>query len=451
MVVKNRGTAAPAVETVLPSGRGALPPLEAALLAAGFARSPAEARVLARSLLAALRAAGVTAPQDASARDMLSAFQGLQGLPVTGLLDEGTAQQLLDLGLLRHPDGTAPQPPARGRPPADAGSTRAPPKPQTPREGDFVLGARPPFAELGLSVPRPAGEGHGDAGAPRAGDPAFVLQHEQMRARTKLHRDPAPCDLSGLLESLALQGFLGAGRGAKRLESALRAFQVHHGFSPTGKLDPSTVFALVQQGALPPGTETLRTPAEGPSFPSAQGQPTDGAISHSLEREEGGAPRSAGQSPSSGGAEVGSEYVSPAADERNAPAGDDDTRDSRRGHATLHEENPDQESFYEMPTMSAQLIRALDDLVSDGGPRGVPTYSWDVTLYRPGIYGRRQPAEAVLHVVVHRAASLDPVWQEARDAVAARLAELEPASCAPSDEDFTNALRRARARAASPR
>jgi hypothetical protein len=147
---------------------------------------------------------------------------------------------------------------------------------------------------------------------------------------------------------------------------------------------------------------------------------------------------------------VGSDQLSWSPEERNAPAGDDDAKDPRRGHATLHEDVNDEESYYEMPSLHAQVFHALNDIESDGGVRGVPTYSWDVTLYRPGIYGRRQPAEAVLHIVVERAASLDPVWQEARDALAARLAELEPTSLPPSDDDFTNALRRARARAPSP-
>ena len=73
-------------------------------------------------------------------------------------------------------------------------------------------------------------------------------------------------------------------------------------------------------------------------------------------------------------------------------------------------------------------------------------YSWDLHLYRPGVYGRRQPAEPLIHLVVTEASPFDPVWDEAREMLAERLRALESDAVPPSAEDFTLALRRARFR-----
>jgi hypothetical protein len=139
----------------------------------------------------------------------------------------------------------------------------------------------------------------------------------------------------------------------------------------------------------------------------------------------------------------------------NAKAGDDNHDDERRGHASDanvddHEPKPDDGTLpaghYRVPKLSEQVLASLETIFRLDDNTLPVHYSWDVTLYRPGVYGDGQPAEAVWHLVVERAHAFDPVWQRAQQAIASRLLYIEPdADPLPLDE-LLGALRRARVR-----
>jgi hypothetical protein len=139
----------------------------------------------------------------------------------------------------------------------------------------------------------------------------------------------------------------------------------------------------------------------------------------------------------------------------NSAAGDDDHDDDDRGEAVAAGQSDDAgdaddglipDGHYRVEKLSVQVLAALETIArldDDGGP---VHYTWDVTLYRPGVYADGQPAEAVWHLVVDRAHAFDPVWERATHAIAARLLYVEPEADAPSLDDVLGALRRARVR-----
>ncbi|MBA3765241.1 MAG: hypothetical protein H0X05_07000, partial [Actinobacteria bacterium] len=94
-------------------------------------------------------------------------------------------------------------------------------------------------------------------------------------------------------------------------------------------------------------------------------------------------------------------------------------------------------------SIAEQLRPAFDAIVKhDAGPKAT-TYSWDVSLYRPGTPVSGEP---VLHVVVDRAAPFDPAWAKAVEAIARKQVELEPSRKPISLMDVQFALKRARVR-----
>jgi hypothetical protein len=165
----------------------------------------------------------------------------------------------------------------------------------------------------------------------------------------------------------------------------------------------------------------------------------------------------AGGGADAGGDEAAHDLDGPAGDETsvgNSAAGDDDHDDEDRGEAVDAGTDDDADDddgliadgHYRVEKLSVQVHAALETIArldDDGGP---VHYSWDVTLYRPGVYADGQPAEAVWHLVVDRAHAFDPVWERATHAIAARLLYVEPEADAPSLDDVLGALRRARVR-----
>jgi hypothetical protein len=141
----------------------------------------------------------------------------------------------------------------------------------------------------------------------------------------------------------------------------------------------------------------------------------------------------------------------------NADSGDDDHDDDDRGEAVaaLGDEDLDDEvdadaalpdGHYRVPRLGEQVQAALDVVfrIDDGT---VPVhYTWDVSLYRPGVYVDGQAAEVVWRLVVDRAHAFDPVWQRAVDAIGARLLYLDPDADPLVLDDVLAALRRARVR-----
>jgi len=162
-----------------------------------------------------------------------------------------------------------------------------------------------------------------------------------------------------------------------------------------------------------------------------------------------------------GGTDAGGDEASaakddgPAGDEDsvgNANAGDDDHDDDERGEASdaAGNDNTDDDvipdGHYRTPCLHDQVHAALDTITRLDDDDGPVCYTWDVTLYRPGIYSDGQPAEAIWHLVVDRAHAFDPVWERATVAIATRLLYIEPDAVAPSLDDVLGALKRARVR-----
>jgi peptidoglycan hydrolase-like protein with peptidoglycan-binding domain len=368
--------------------------LENALLQSGIAKTPAEAKALAKKLLSAFKSLGLVLPQKAGPgaqlKEGLKQFQDSKGLPQTGELDAGTQSALVEAGIL-------PPPPKGKQEDAEL------------KLGDFGLAkpgdvfgpdtgtAKQSTAKLGLEGP--AGRADPSAG-PRAGVPTekgHSIESRQLAERNVLTEATKAENLQSLMSDLAQAGFPGMGKGKAQLESAVAAFQAAHGLPETGIPDAVTLATLAQAGEARDGS----------------------AIDDDPEGRNDG--------------------------EGNAPAGDDDSDDADRGHAQ-HKEGGHDEGFYEIPPLAEQIRAALDEIARDEKQSGPQTYSWDVTFFRPGTYGRRQPAEALWHLVVTEASPFDAVWDEAREKLEERLAVVEPDAEPPSEQDFTLALRRARFR-----
>ncbi|MBI1946191.1 MAG: peptidoglycan-binding protein [Deltaproteobacteria bacterium] len=137
----------------------------------------------------------------------------------------------------------------------------------------------------------------------------------------------------------------------------------------------------------------------------------------------------------------------------NAKAGDDDFLDDERGNANVRGQGEEGvgegEGFWRVPPLSEQVRAALDTITRDADTTSAATYSWDVTFYRPGVYGPGQPAPEIWRLVVARATAFDTVWREACDAITIKYLYLEPDTEPPTMDDFVWALRRARVREAS--
>ena len=133
----------------------------------------------------------------------------------------------------------------------------------------------------------------------------------------------------------------------------------------------------------------------------------------------------------------------------NAHAGDEDALDEDRGWANLKGDG-EEAGHWEMVPLSNQIKEALDAIVRDDDGSGAATYQWDVTFYRPGVYGAGQPATPLWHIGIEQVSAFDAVWENARDVLTRRLAQVEPDALPPTTHDFENALRRARVRAVEP-
>jgi hypothetical protein len=492
-----RGPARPGAK---PKPTAQLSQLESSLLASGLAKTPTEARVLARTLVGSLKKAGLKTTVRGSPSQVLEglvkAFQQANGLPVTGKLDGKTAAKMREQGVLPKDGGAA-----KG---ADAGAAKGPVSDLASK----LAGAQKAGRRWGDYAAKPGAQAPRE-GAAKGGERGHVVSHEQTRARAELVKR-APMDLSDVLGKLANLGFFAGGRGKERMEGALRAFQQGNGLPVTAKMDAATVRELVKQGVLPEGTEVppekkgdgaaqtgaqnakdsksarerpqaraqgaaadvaargeasansssskaRADTAQGNAAPDGRGVP-EGQGDPAAQAGKGAQGEGAGVAGSGGegnpnavatGDQRGVDEGDPGGtedDDANSASGDDDLEDARRGHATLDEESDDEAGHYEVPALAEQIREALDSIVRLDNAKGAARYAWDVTFYRPGVYGGYQAAEPLWHVVVDEATSFDPVWKQAQAALDERMREIEPASPPPTIDDFVAALRRARVR-----
>jgi hypothetical protein len=135
----------------------------------------------------------------------------------------------------------------------------------------------------------------------------------------------------------------------------------------------------------------------------------------------------------------------------NQHSGDDDHDNTDRGDAVdavEHDEHDDDRAtgYHRVPSLAAQVTVALGTIARLDDDTVPVHYAWDVTLYRPGVYSDGQTAEPLWHLVVERAHAFDAVWARAVEAVATRLALIEPDATPLTLPDVIAALRQARVR-----
>lgn len=441
----------------------------------GAARTPQEAQKLIKELLSALRASGfpvnATGSPESQFGSALKLFQESRGLPPNGRLDEKTRDALVDAGLL-------PKPEAKDAKAQEAGvgvGQKQKPEVQVdlrPR-ADAKLGV----GELSMRAPA-AGEGRPEGTQTSQG--VELKQMSEKSAREK----PPEVDMKSFLSSLRAAGFQGAGKGAEQLKDALKRLQKAEGLPQSGQLDPRTAEALVRRGivderVLPMTLANARDASLARSdVKDARHlqEPTTKGAEREREREREndgvrgrGDAEGRGEKKGAGGDGSGSEVDGRAAAaqaaagaqgsgdiddpwregaEGNAPAGDEDIDDERRGRANVDDDVDDdvddEQRHWAVPPLSVQIEAGLAAIVRDDDGSGAATYAWDFTLHRPGVYGAKQPAEKLFHLVVTKASAFDLLWEQAREALNEKLMLLEPDARRLSVDDFTRTLRVAR-------
>jgi hypothetical protein len=428
----------------------------------GMARTPAEAKKLVAELLANLRAAGFPVPKTGSPESQLKTalenFQRADGVRADGVLDRGTFEALKDAGLLQRADDKG----AGGA--GDAGHASG-------AGGQVAEKSRTEIDKLRVMV------GGGELGLPTGGEaPAHfekgatgteVSQKAEASARDKAN---APqLDLKQFVSSMRSAGFAGRGQGAEQLKDAVRRLQQREGIPVTGRIDARTAEALVKRGVLSEAqardlVPTLSQPSDARTKQDVTAQ--DAARTHNADAQKDATTRGTpdagdgratqGRGDTDGAREGargegvardsanGAQRSDGAQDARegratgdgahrdgldgNAPSGDDRVDDERRGHASIGEDDVEEEGHYEVPALAQQIEEGLLEIERDDGGDGAATYAWDFTLYRPGVYGRRQSAEKLFHVVVAKASAFDQLWERAVDAINDKLDRYEPES-----------------------
>ncbi|HUR27356.1 MAG TPA: peptidoglycan-binding protein, partial [Planctomycetota bacterium] len=442
------------------------------------ARTPQEAQKLIKELLATLRAAGFPVSATGSTENQLGSalklFQESRGLPPNGRLDEKTRDALVDAGHLA--------PPAKSEA-ADAGVGQKRDAPQVdlrPR-ADAKLGV----GELSMRAPT------GSEARPDGAKSSQGVELSQLSERSARDKPPE-VDLKSFLSSLRAAGFQGQGKGAEQLKDSLKRLQKAEGLPQSGQLDARTAAALVRRGIVDervmPMTlanaqnasdaqlarsDTKRENEARVDTKDARQEPSTRGARETAETDaskgrgdvegrdaatgakggEGDARDAASTSRSNSAHEAeGQEGTGDVNDpwregvEGNAPAGDDDVDDPRRGRANIDDDalEQDESGHWEVEALSVQIEAGLAAIARDDDGSGAATYAWDFTLYRPGVYGAKQPAEKLFHLVVTKASAFDALWEQAREALNDKLALLEPEAKRITIDDVTRTLRVAR-------
>lgn len=458
--------------------------VEKQLMDAGLAKDPQEAKRLAKELLAALQKKGGKGTTDQQLKAAIRELQKSAGFPETGKLDAKTKELLQEMGVL---------------PRADAKNDA---KAKDAKKSDPTAGVKKPTTPVDARKPRdtkgqPNLSNFGGPSAvtanvdgPKRGIPSPKLAYEEAAQRADYGQAPKNMDLSNILDGLARLGFFGAGKGADKLKDAVLAFQSANGLPESGQLDPATRQALEKAGvhdkqaAQEAGggakeaagdnakahVDNEGASANAPTSENASAQDAvdnpyaraEAANAGLTDRQEGAAEKAIRKKKGKGGrggdadgegdgegdegmgAADGADSQGEDDRSENASSGDDNLDDTERGHASLKREDADR-GHYEVPALSVQVKHALETIVRVETRSGATAYAWDVTFYRPGIYGAGQTAEPLWHVAVDEASAFDPVWVKAREVLSARLEQMEPAFEL-TDDMFTLALRRARVR-----
>ncbi len=361
---------------------------------------------LLSGLLGALTGKGF-AGQGAALGDRLTSslkqFQAALGLPVTGRLDAKTLAALQKLGLLGKPGG------ARGVADGFEGAAA----------GKSAAGA--------LSTSQDAS----------AAQPTLKTVLAGLAQAAQSGAQGASQALSALLAQQVPAGPQDGG-GAKTADASGQAHARADG-APA-----QSVVAGLSQGLANPGAVVGQAQAQ----PGQDGGAEPQDVSDPEKARQGrGGDDGEEQSDDDTGNPDGEGALS--VDEQgNAQSGDANLWDRRRGHASLDEDMSAPPGHYRVPTYRGQVLAALGSIHKDGESERaqVTTYSWDVMLFKPGVYGRGQPAPEVLHLEVRRADAFDAAWSTAVEGVNRLLDLHEPDAQRVGIDHIQAALRRARVR-----
>jgi peptidoglycan hydrolase-like protein with peptidoglycan-binding domain len=427
---------------------GGLPPtVEKGLNEAGLTQGGKSPKQAAQSLVGDLARAGFSAPAGTPKRDLagqlaaaLRAFQQANGLPANGQLTAATAQALKNAGVLGSPEDQQSLKKAerdgfeRGAPSllkqgerqrAELVNQGTPDTnfldallnqlgPGGPNEGTSatdIKGAAQATEAQAQNVDKKVAEAKKGEGVHKKGTAAEAQKDDLTPANQQLDR--------------------GTGVGVKVMRGlkteSTKTDEQRRRDALSGK-DPTELGILDEEADE---DAIAGTGEDGQKQRRGQGGDEEGAQAEGAEDRGSGGPGEEGRE----------------RDRGNASSGDEDLDDERRGHASIDDGSEDAAGHYRVPSMSEQAFAALEKIVRDAALENrATTYSWDVTFYKPGVYGPGQKAQELVHLVVDKATAFDPVWSKAQANLQALVSRTDPDGQVPSLDDIIQAIRQARSR-----
>lgn len=427
---------------------GGLPPgLEKGLADGGLTAGGKSSQQAAGDLLGGLKLKGFQAPPSAAKADVamqliaaLKSFQSANGLPVNGQLNAQTMEALKNKGVVADPA----QQQAQTKQSERDGFEKAPTL--------LKQGEKARAEQANLSTPDTnfldALLNQLGPGGPNEGTSAADVKGAAQAGEAQSHNVEKQSKVS---EAKKAENAKKSGTAENAKENELQTAQPH--------MDKGTgVGVKVARGLAAKETKTdekKRKDALTGQDPTEMGILDEEADEDALEgsgddgqqkrgrggEHAGGQEEGGDQSGSSGDAGDGNER-----DRGNASSGDENFADKKRGNAQIGGEE-EGAGHYAVGSLSEQAHEALGKITRDVSLENrATTYSWDVTFFKPGIYGAGQKAQELVHLVVEKATAFDPVWQKAQANLIALVKRGDLGGVAPTLDDIIQAIRQARAR-----
>ncbi|HEY1099465.1 MAG TPA: peptidoglycan-binding protein, partial [Myxococcota bacterium] len=396
----------------------------------------------AKQILGGLKESGFQAPATASKdfgtqfTNALKQFQQAQGLPANGKLDGATSDALKNLGLAGAPPQAEKPDTAAARDNFDRGASLL--KQGERSRADVAKNASPDTNFLDALLNKLGGDqGVTSDRAGQVGGTGETATNAQKSSDAKDVKKASETDKAGNTEAKKSskddvnQPLDKNAREASRL-------QVARGL----KSDTTKTEEQRRKPALYGKDPTER----GILDDEAEDDVGDGGDGN--KRGKGGDQQAGGHD--AAGTDTGGGVGERDGDEKhsgNASSGDENHGDPKRGHASIDDGSDDGAGHYRVPTLSEQAFSALEKIKKDDTANNrATTYSWDVTFFKPGVYGAGQKAQELVHLVVQSSTAFDPVWQRAQANLQVMVRRLERDGAVPSHDDIIGALRQARAR-----
>jgi len=335
---------------------------------------------LATSLLAQLGAAGFGGGSfkalGAQLQHALAGFQRASGLPVTGKLDSATLSILENLGFT-----------PKGAPAPGAG-------------GDGFVGGDKGRTHDGEGRALPQGEAPSAPGELKAGLLAFT----KGAMAASLKPGSGGGERAGTAAPPSPENAAAGASGAPQKEAQAAAARTD---AAPARGTPAETADL---------SSRIRADTLGTKNPDGRGADVGDLRAEKGRGKQGdGEGRFGGGDEADGSPELEDDGSGARSDDEsgNAPSGDEDFENTRRGEAALDDGSDDDAGYFEIPGLDVQLRSILKvvvrDVVDDNRPA---TYTLEHVFLRPGIYGRRQQPEILLKAEVHAAQAFDPAWDD---------------------------------------